>query len=517
MESVSIESINIRPGVSILSVLKHLNYKPWYALAEFVDNALQSYILHQKELQGLEGADFILRVSIDIDPNDGGKITIRDNAAGIYQEDYIRAFRPAEVPTDTTGLSEFGMGMKSAACWFSTEFVVRTSALGEPVEREVQFDIKQIVEDSLEELNVKTIPAEVNTHFTEIILTNLHQQLAGRTLAKIKEHLGSIYREFFRQGILKLTFNGDVLKYDEPNVLKAQYYKPHPSGQVEPAVEWRKNIEFDFGLGLKVRGFAGLRETANLSNAGFALFRRSRVIQGSGDEGYRPEQIFKKPNSFTYQRLFGELHLEGFEVSHTKDGFRWENNEEEFLQFLEERLNDSPLPLIDQAEGYRARPRPEELQRAAETATKQTAESIERDAPQVIEAQLDSPLDNSVPPTELLEVTKASTRVIDVEINNEPWEITLELSIDPAVRDWIEISNHPKASDDVWKVGIRMSLVHPFMNQFVGSNPEKVEILLRVATAIVLAEVTARQSGIQGAGQIRKNINEYLRDALSKP
>ena len=50
-----------------------------------------------------------------------------------------------------------------------------------------------------------------------------------------------------------------------------------------------------------------------------------------------------------------------------------------------------------------------------------------------------------------------------------------------------------------------------------GSDPEKVELLLRVATAIVLAEVTARQSGVRQAGQIRKNINEYLRDALSKP
>ena len=36
--------VNIRPGVSVLSVLRHLNYSPWFALAEFVDNSLQSYI-----------------------------------------------------------------------------------------------------------------------------------------------------------------------------------------------------------------------------------------------------------------------------------------------------------------------------------------------------------------------------------------------------------------------------------------------------------------------------------------
>ena len=35
-------SVDITPGVSILGVLSHLNYEPWYALAEYVDNALQS-------------------------------------------------------------------------------------------------------------------------------------------------------------------------------------------------------------------------------------------------------------------------------------------------------------------------------------------------------------------------------------------------------------------------------------------------------------------------------------------
>ena len=44
------ESISIRPGVSVLSVLQHLNYKPWFAIAEFVDNSLQSFLSHRQEL-----------------------------------------------------------------------------------------------------------------------------------------------------------------------------------------------------------------------------------------------------------------------------------------------------------------------------------------------------------------------------------------------------------------------------------------------------------------------------------
>jgi len=513
METKDIKSVNIRPGVSILSVLKHLNYKPWFALAEFVDNAIQSYLGHKKELQSIEGDDFKLKVAIEIDTTDEGKITIRDNAAGIYQEEYARAFRPAAIPPDRSGLSEFGMGMKSAACWFSKKFFVRTAALDEQVAREVYFDIEKIIKDSLEELSIKSEQKDEKTHFTAITLLGLHRYLHGKTISKIKDHLTSIYREFFRRDLLELKFNGDVLSYKEPKTLKAPFYKKESSN---PLI-WRKDINFDFGNGLSVSGFAGLLEKASLSTAGFALFRRLRVIEGSNDEGYRPEYIFKKPNSFIYQRLFGELHLEGFEISHTKDGFRWEDNEDVFLELLEEHLNEEPLPLLNQAEGYRVRPRIDDLKKAAMMATKQTAAVIEREVPEVIKSQLDSSPDISLPPEELSKVLKASRRIINIEINKRKWEITLELSIDPAVEGWVDISDQPTQSNGIWKVGIRMSLIHPFMVQFCGADPEKTEAFLRLATAIVLAEVTARESGVKQVGTVRRNINQLLREALSKP
>ena len=64
---MSIKKVDIRPGVSVLAVLRHLNYTPWFALAEFVDNALQSFMQHRPELEISEGRVFKLRVNIDID------------------------------------------------------------------------------------------------------------------------------------------------------------------------------------------------------------------------------------------------------------------------------------------------------------------------------------------------------------------------------------------------------------------------------------------------------------------
>lgn len=254
----------------------------------------------------------------------------------------LRAFQPAAVPLDRSGLSEFGMGMKSAACWFAQNWKVRTKALGETVERLISFNIEAIIRGEVEELSVKSTPAHANTHFTEIVLFNLHKSSQGRTIGKIKEHLASIYREFIRKGILELYFDGELLSYQEAKVLYAPFYKM-PSA--EPIL-WRKEINFDFGLGLSVQGFAAIRETASTSNAGFALFRRDRLIQGSADESYRPDSIFGQPNSFIYQRVFGELHLTGFEVSHTKDGFKWDEQEETFLELLKDELNDFLLPYL---------------------------------------------------------------------------------------------------------------------------------------------------------------------------
>src|SRR5665811_1458764 len=59
------QKINIRPQTTILSILKFLEYETWFALAEFVDNSLASYLLYEKELKEINGADFKLEVNIE--------------------------------------------------------------------------------------------------------------------------------------------------------------------------------------------------------------------------------------------------------------------------------------------------------------------------------------------------------------------------------------------------------------------------------------------------------------------
>jgi hypothetical protein len=506
--------VNIRPGVTVLSILRHLNYRPWYALAEFVDNSIQSFLVNRNQLTSVPDEDFPLHVDIVIDGNDGGRIVIRDNAAGIKQADFPRAFRPAQLPTDRTGLAEFGMGMKSASCWFAPTWSVRTSALGEPDEKTIEFDIERIVQDQIEELAVRVDPTRPDIHFTEILLTNLHHVPVGRTIAKIKDHLRDIYRVFTRDRILRLRLNEEDLNYRQPPILTAPHFRD-PAG---PPVHWRQEFDFDFGDGLRAHGFAAIRQTASTSLAGFALFRRQRLIQGSGDEGYRPEFIFGKPNSFVYQRVFGEIHLEGFSVSHTKDGFQWDENEEVFLSFLKDELSQPGMPLLQQAREYRVDRQPQEYGPGAEAASLRTSETIRDYVPPVLGGLCDQP-QVAETPDELPQAHVAARRVIDVDLNGQLWRIVLELSDDPAIRDWLEISDHlapAEVEDGRRLVGLRLSLCHPFMQRFGGIQAEDIEPLLRVAAALGLGEVAARASGVRLAGIIRQNVNELLRNALCR-
>lgn len=153
--------------------------------SEFVDNAIQSSIDRNKELKALDGKDYRLEVDIRFARQEH-RIIIHDNAGGIAASDYQRAFRPAEIPPDASGLSEFGMGMKSAACWFAPNWTVRTTALGENIERTIIFDIEKIVEDSTEELHVVSTQISSDQHYTEICLDNIRHFPRGRTVGKIR-------------------------------------------------------------------------------------------------------------------------------------------------------------------------------------------------------------------------------------------------------------------------------------------------------------------------------------------
>lgn len=500
--------VNIRPQVTMLSVLKYLEYEIWFALAEFVDNAIASFLRDEKDLRKIDGNNYKLKVCIEIDePNN--KITIRDNAAGINENDFPRAFRPAEIPPDTSGLSEFGMGMKSAACWFADEWRVTTKAIFENKEKQVYFDMKKIFDDKLEELDVKIKNCNSNYHYTTIELFKVNKMPRRKGIWKVKNHLTSIYRDFIRKGILSLWVDNEELKYTEPRILKVSRYDDPKS---EPIL-WKKEIDFPIEDGLSVYGFVAIREKASTSEAGFALFRRGRVIEGSFDNGFRPEFIFGNPNSFRYQRVFGELHLEGFQVNFTKKGIQWDENLDIFLHLLKDDLSHKSFPLLQQAEQYRVRASEKEYKNA-QKALDETVDDLKKKAQDAIEHVSNINIVSDSEKQYLIKTEKTLQREFDIRFNKTNWKISIELSYDTSLKELIEIGDHLIKERDnnksIRQIGIRLSLTHPFMVEFVGVDNNKIEPILRIVAALGLSEVIAKSSGIKSQGEVRRNFNDLI-------
>jgi hypothetical protein len=515
--------VEIRPEVAMYAACARLNYEPWYALAEFVDNSLQSFLANRGALQAIHGPAFRLHVGISISDD---RIEIRDNAAGIARAEFPRAFRPASPPPDTTGLSEFGLGMKAAACWFSRRWTVATSALGEPFESIIVYDIPQITGQHIERLPVKQESFLADDHYTHLTLEALNVRPKTSAIGKIKRHLESIYRMFLLDGSMKLVVQGESLSYTPPEFLRVGRYNDPSS----TAVEWRKELSLRLEGGRRVWGWAGLLSKGSLANAGFALFRRNRLIEGSHGEAYRPDVLFGKPNSFVYQRLVGELNVEGFTVSHTKDGIQWDDLEDEILVGLHKQLDSEPLPLLRQAEHYRAR-----AARATATAAPAThATAVDTPAGVPKRAEVPEPvigqriLSLFDPDSESALTSKAASpppaqapvpfkTEILIAHQGKSWRVLVDAIADESVYEWLDVTEVQGAAPEEPSLQITVNLAHPFLDRFISPGGPEIQAFVRLGAGLAVSEAALRATGVRQPGILRRTLNQVLRDSLSGP
>lgn len=516
------DEISIRPGVGMLGLFPHMKYQPWYALGELVDNAIQSYLSNRDALHDVDPT-YRLKIEIEVNRADGGSITVRDNAAGIASTDWERAFRVAEPPADASGLSQFGVGMKAACCWFAKEWTLRTTNLGENVVRSVTFDVPQIVASRDESLAVIEEPTDWRSHFTEVTMTRLHRSMHTRTLDKVKTYLGGIYRQFLRNGDVDILLNGEALTYDEPVILEAARYNDR-GGEKNL---WRKNVDIKLDSGRRVTGFVAIREMGSAKQGGLALFYRKKVVTGSGEEMYKPADIYEAGNSFQSQRLFGELHMDDFNVTYTKDALVWYDEEDEFVEALRAEIDAEPFPLIKQAKEFRKR----DPELAPTFLAKQMLDHI-ADSFSTVEFDIEgaSSEDTSTepPPLEPEELSllgvgnneapegaeaddvPAVDRQITIDFQGTTWDVDLRLVADNAVSRWLTVRK-----DDDRSLVLTVNQAHPFMRAYCEVPGQELEPVWRVAIALGLAQEMARLGGAKRPGLVTENVNALLQTVLA--
>jgi hypothetical protein len=328
------DTIALQIGLDVIRSYKRLAYTPWHALAEFIDNSTQSYRNNERALEKAYAAEGkMLEVSIQYDRT-AGVLVVRDNAMGMALSELKSALHIGSPPSNTSGRSQFGLGLKTAACWFGDKWSIVTKKLGATTGYKVDVDVDKVASSASKQIPFKKFKAPTEAHYTEIRIEKLHQSLQGRRLGKTKESLVSMYRVDIREKKLQLSWGNAAMPwFDDYEFLKLS------DGT------YREQVRFSVG-GRAIRGWVGVLApgSSGRSSAGFALIRKGRLIRG-WPEAWRPEAVFGPwpgRNDLINQRVTGELHLDDFDVTHTKDDICWRGNEEDDVQdSLKRKITDA--------------------------------------------------------------------------------------------------------------------------------------------------------------------------------
>lgn len=505
METINSVSIALQP--SVYSTFRALNNTVSFALGEYVDNAVQSYLDNKDALVALD-PNYRLEIRINVDW-EKRNITITDNAAGINTKNYKKAFEPAHIPLDSTGLNEFGMGMKTASVWLADKWCVYTKALGETVERFTNFDLLKVIEDNKEELIVEEKPKSAEEHYTKIILTDLSKQAPSvNQMDKVKRHLSSFYRKFIRNEDVKIFVNEELLHYPEYEILNAPYYKQPESHNIF----WKKEIDFQIGK-YKATGFIAILKTMQQSANGIALLRRGRIIE----EKYFPQIICGQAGSPRFKRIFGEIELEGFDVSFNKNKFRDEEDLSIFMEALKEELTQTNFDLYGQAENYRQRTKEEVTKIAKEITKKLKKENKTREFTKKIQevelkakdTELITREENIIQEAEVL-----SSHSDSFTLGNTDYSLKIELVNTNSNNLYsINVEDSKSLFDDINSktISCRINLAHPFFARFdMFKKNDNYQPIITIFRTLTLAEIIAVNRKIGNASIIRILFNEHL-------
>jgi len=523
-------SIDARPDAGIFNVIRHLNYKAQYAFAEYIDNSISSFEENKDELLKLDPR-YKLRIDIEVGPEE---IRIKDNAGGIPREQYARAFKTAERPPDPKkGLNEFGMGMKTASIWLSSHWTVISNALEETETGTVIFDVQQMIDSKTTIIKTAWKPKpNVRHHGTTIILTKLNRRISHLDL--VKQHIGEIYRGYLRSKLVDIRIYrtgesenapGSIVSFEEmePLVAKGAY----PNGPKEP-VTWKKEIKFTLPGGQSVYGTAMQLNEGSTKGAGLYLFRRKRLIIGAS-QSYRPKEIFGSSTTFPYQRIYGELHLEGFEVTHTKDDIIWGSNgddEETFVQEVKKALQHGDLDLLLQAANFRAktvvnkdrlREKVEKENEGIEREIGEKKEDLTNLAAKEDETGEGDDDDHATSPPPQLEATfekeSIGKRAFDFNIEGVHWNFLIAVDKDSSDAPLFKTSATRETDrEGSSKVNCKITINanNRFALNYLNRNEEFYEVILRFAVSSSFAKVRCDQAGLAYTNAFLRYMNESL-------
>ena len=542
--------------VGILAILKRVSYTPAEAIAEFVDNSVQSYLDNKDSLKKIN-SNYKLKIDIVCEKD---TITIKDNAAGIADEILQKALKTAAITNDIeskskrknnkNSLNEFGMGMKASAYWFTDTWTLETKSIYEKKEKIVNLDLNKIMktEDGFVQVNEKS--NSMKGGYTVITLKKVNRNIAKHE--KIVERLGSIHRKFLSKDVIVTytagkdkKFNKFPISWIQPKIRKEPPYIPYQNWinnnkdnlrsasakKTRPDdILWKIPFDIEFGITtkMKAKGYVAKMDEQLKSISGFYYFRRGKLLEGP----VHPETFFnggKPDGSSTSNAIYAEVDFEGPDSVFTKNEMSIdERDRQDFEMKLRNLLRQDPencgsdllkqlrianiefKALYDQEKKLiDGSINPEELEdyklsqkhHGIESAFKALKKQIEN--PKMIKDPK-KPLPKFEGKITPLELTKG------IKIGNKKYTFILEQTFEEKASDpWLDYDIDDKKNI----ITIRVAMAHPFLVQyFLGNSRDKIQQGIKLlAQYFIYAEIMAKDhQGVKRPSVIRENINGIL-------
>jgi len=322
MERIEREDVSV--GSGIIATYNRMPQKLERVFAEFIDNTIQSFDDHHKELEK------VLRKTlckINIKWNDN-EIVIEDEAFGMDHEDFKRALK-LNTPKATyskNSKSQYGMGLKIAAAYLGNWYSIDSTQYGNKEKYYSVIDIDEWKKSNPTHIDCNISDVKKHEHFTRIVIRKLNKKLTAAVDDSLRKKLAKIYSKDITQNRLEIIFNGKPIQSEDPELRKNTKTDSEYLSYFEDSFEFNGE-EFTYS------GWIGILKTATVEDAGFTLSQYGRGIKLN----YRPTQVFGKSNSFQYQRIVGEIQLDDpkWKISFNKDEFIWDDGlEKEFIKSL---------------------------------------------------------------------------------------------------------------------------------------------------------------------------------------
>ena len=500
------EEFDITIDSSFMATFQSMPMEMFKVFREFIDNALQSYLDHKDKLDSIQGSPKKCVVNIEWDKNE---IVIKDNAWGMDREAFARALK-LNKRSDRAGeenrLSRFGMGLKTAACYASRDYIIESSEYGSGKRFKTEMDIDYIEKYAPETNTTIISDCLTSEHGTKIHLKRINPNCfpTTKTEKNVRKKLERIYKFYISDGLLEVSINGETIVSEDPVLLT------NPTTGSESMCNFGNEDGFEFqGKHYRYQGWIGIVKMGDSSgdSTGFNYYQAKRCIVFSD----HPDSLFGKANDARFQHVIGEIELLGNEwpITTNKDQILW-GDQGLKEQFIADLLKERDIKaLFDLAKKHKFRSRtpvvtnPPSSHNGNEnqSAGSQNAAESQNEST-VSPVTIDSPLPQPVSTTVQKRMSyKDKDYVFDIKFFDG----------DPD-RDWVKLKSGPTADNET--ISIELNTSAPYLEEFMASAQCQ-KLLCAFAQAFALARLESAKSGLQlnDSFALENAINDIMRKA----